>query len=240
MNPLRQLQEDAVAYLLGNPETAVVGFESFRKQAIESAVKEAIGGWTVRVPGKIGVYCLVLMPSFRVVDRNVPGVQGNVSLIVRTFEDPKINNTGLDAETVAMSNLRWFGDGLLIHGLELEIVPDDKEDALKPNYSYPGFLVYDTTLTAYMPQDYLGRTIMPTIADDNVGNVTLACTDPNAVIYYSLGGTMPQPGDNTNASGHTLVYAAPFQVPRGMIVRCLAYNPAMLPSYVDQVTVNYP
>lgn len=239
MNPLHQLQEDAVAYLLGNPETAVVGYESYRKQTIESAVKEDLAGWTVRVPGKIGVYCLVLMPSFRVVDRNVPGVQGNVELIIRTFEDPKVNNTGLSAESVAMSNLRWFGDGLLIRGLELEIVPDDKGEALKPNYGWPGFLVYETTLTAYMPQDYIGRTVMPTIADDNAGNVTLACTDPAALIYYTIGGAMPQPGDQSGKS-NTLVYAAPFQVERGAIIRCLAYNPAMLPSFVDQVTVNYP
>src|SRR5438270_13162200 len=100
MNPLQQLQEDAVAYLLGNPATAVVGYDSFRKQAVESAVKDALAGWTVRVAGRIGVNCLVLMPSFFAEDPNVPGVQGSVEMVVRTFEDPKVNNTGLSAEDV--------------------------------------------------------------------------------------------------------------------------------------------
>jgi len=125
MNPLQQLQEDAVNYLLGNPATANVGYESFRKQAMDSAVRQSLAGWSVRVPGKIGVYCLVLMPAFFVEDPNVPGVQGSVELTIRTFEDPKINNTGLTAEDVALANLRWFGDGLVIAGL-LAIYPSTK------------------------------------------------------------------------------------------------------------------
>lgn len=235
MNPLQQLQEDAVIYLLGNPATAVVGYDSFRKQAIDSAVKEALAGWTVRVAGKIGVYCLVLMPSFFAEDPNVPGVQGSVELIIRTFEDPKINNTDLSAEDVALQNLHWFGDGLIIAGL-ITIYPNGTGPALKPNYDYPGFLVYDTVLRGKLPQDYPGRTVQPTIVDDNAGNVTLACSDGAAVIYYTLDGTMPQPGGGPAA---TLVYAAPFNVPNGTVIRCLGWNPAILPSDVDQATINY-
>ena len=65
------------------------------------------------------------MPSFYAETPNVPGVQGAIELIIRTFEDPKINNTGLTAEEVALSNLRWFGDGLIIGGLTT-IYPDNK------------------------------------------------------------------------------------------------------------------
>lgn len=232
MNPLQQLQEDAVGYLLGNPITAAVGYESFRKQAIESAVKEALGGWTVRVPGKIGVYCLVLMPSFYPEDPNVPGVQGSVELTIRTFEDPKVNNTDLSAEDVALANLTWFGDGVIIAGLT-EIYPDDKGPALKPNYDYPGMLVYDTVLRGKLPQDYPGRTVQPTVSDDNAGTVTLACSDGAAAIYYSIDGKMPTPGDTAR------LYAAPFLVPAGTVVRCLAWNPVLLPSDIDQATINY-
>lgn len=235
MNPLQQLQQDAVNYLLGNPATAVVGYDSFRKMAIESAVKEAIAAWTVRVAGKVGVYCLVLMPSFFAQDANVPGVQGSIELIIRTFEDPKVNNTDLSAEDVALQNLHWFGDGLIIAGL-LSIYPTDKGPALKPNYDYPGMLVYDTVLRGYLPADYPGRTTQPTIADDNAGNVTLACADGVAVIYYTLDGSMPTPG----GGGATQTYSAPFNVPIGTVIRCLAWDPLILPSDVDQATINYP
>jgi hypothetical protein len=237
MNPLQQLQEDAVAYLLGNPATAVVGYDSFRQQAIDSAVKEALAGWSVRSPGKIGVNCVVLMPSFFAEDPNVPGVQGSVELTIRTFEDPKINNTGLSAEDVALQNLYWFGDGLIIAGL-IAIYPDNKGPALKPNYDYPGFLVYDTVIRGKLPQDYPGRTAQPTIVDDNAGNVTLACSDDAAGIYFTLNGTMPQPGDQSGSSS-TQLYGAPFNVPTGTVIRCLAWNPTILPSDVDQATINY-
>ena len=236
MNPLQQLQEDAVNYLLGNPATAAVGYESFRQQAIDSAVKRALAGWSVRVPGQTGVYCLVLMPGFFVEDPNVPGVQGSVELTIRTFEDPKINNTNLSAEDVALANLRWFGDGLVIAGL-LAIYPSTRGPALKPNYDFPGFLVYDTVLRGQLPQDFPGRTTQPTIANVS-GNVTLACADGAAGIYYTLDGSMPQPGD-TSAAGATKVYSTTFTVASGTAVRALAWNPAILPSDVDQATINF-
>lgn len=237
MNPLQQLQEDAVTYLLGNPATSMIGYESFRQQSIDSAMRQAIAGWTVRVPGKVGVYCLVLMPSFFAEDPNVPGVQGLMELTIRTFEDPKINNTGLSAEDVALANLAWFGDGLVIAGL-LAVYPSTKGPALKPNYDFPGFLVYDTVLQGKLPQDFPGRTVQPTIADDDAGNVTLACADGAATIYYTLDRTMPQPGD-TSGSASTKVYSGSFNVPSGTVIRCLGWNPAILPSDVDQATINY-
>src|SRR5262249_21919119 len=160
--------------------------------------------------GKIGINCLVLMPGFFAEDANVPGVQGSIELIIRTFEDPKVNNTGLSAEDVALANLHWFGDGLIIAGLTT-IYPDTKGPALKPNYNFPGFLVYDTVLRGKLPSDYQGRTAQPSIADDNAGNVTLTCTDDAAGIFYTLDGSMPQPGDITG-SGSTRVYAGSFNV----------------------------
>ena len=237
MNPLQQLQEDAVNYLLGNPATAVVGYESFRQQAIDGAVKKALAGWSIRVAGKIGVYCLVLMPSFFAEDPNIPGVQGSVELTIRTFEDPKINNTNLSAEDVALANLRWFGDGLVIAGL-LAIYPSSRGPALRANYDYPGFLVYDTVLRGQLPQDYPGRTTQPLISNDSGGNVTLSCSDGAAGIFYTLDGSMPRPGDNSGA-GSTKVFATPFTVPSGTVVRCLAWNATILPSDVDQATIDY-
>jgi len=236
MNPLQQLQEDAVNYLLGNPATAAVAYERFRQQTIDGALKQALAAWPVRVPGKIGVHCLVLMPAFFVEDPNVPGVQGAVELTIRTIEDPKINTTNLSAEDVALANLRWFGDGLVIGGL-LAIYPNTNGPALKPNYDFPGFLVYDTVLRGQLAQDFLGRTVQPTVATDGHGHVTLACRDGAARIYYTIDGSMPQPGD-TRGTGATKVYATGFTVPNGTVVRCVAWNPTLLPSDVDQVTIH--
>jgi hypothetical protein len=177
------------------------------------------------------------MPSFFVEDPNVPGIQGSVELTIRTFEDPKINNTNLSAEYVALANMRWFGDGLVIAGL-LAIYPSTKSSALKPNYDYPGFLVYDTVLRGKLPQDYPGRTAQPMVSNDSEGNVTLDCSDGAAEIYYTLDGSMPQPGD-TSGTWATRVYTAPFSVTKNTVIRCLAWNSAILPSDVGQATINF-
>jgi len=89
-----------------------------------------------------------------------------------------------------------------------------------------------------LPQDYPGRTAQPATTGDNTGAVTLACSDGAAAIYYTLDGSMPQPGD-TSGTGSTKVYAGSFTVASGTVIRCLAWNPGILPSDVDQATINY-
>lgn len=236
MNPLQQLQEDCVAYLLGNPATAAVPYQTYRRMAIDSAAKDALAAWNVRVAGQIGLSCLVLMPSIEAEYPNVPGPQGAVEIIIRTFEDPKINNTGFSAEDVGMANLAWL-DGLIIEDLT-QLYPGQKGPALRPNYDYPGFLVYDTVLAGKLPQGALSRTAEPTISDDGAGHVTLACTDSAAAIYHTLDGSCPQPG--LVAGAVTLVYANPFPVASGTVVRFIAWNTALLPSNVNKATVNIP
>ena len=226
-----------MAYLLGNPATAAVPYQTFRRMAIDSAVKDALAAWTVRVPGQVGVSCLVLMPSIEAEYPNVPGPQGAVEIIVRTFEDPKVNNTGLTAEDVGLANLAWL-DGLIIEDLT-QLYPGQKGPALRPNCDYPGFLVYDSVLAGKLPQSALARTAEPAIADDGAGNVTLSCTDSSAAIYYTADGSCPQPG-GAGAGAATLLYAGPFAVAAGTIVRFIAWNPALLPSHVNKATVNIP
>lgn len=238
MDPINQindsltpLQEDVTAMLLGNPATSVVAFTSFRKMVIQSLADEAAAAWKIRVPGKVGIACLVMMPGLRPTFPGVSGPQYNLKIVVRTFCDPRVNNTGLSPEGVALSNLRWL-DGLTIEGAT-QLIADPNGDALAPNYDYPGLLVYDSTLSGPLPQDSLQRTAAPSIADDNVGNVTLSCADPAGVIYCTADGSPVQPG----LAGQ--VYAGPFKVASGTVVRWLAWNPALLPSHVAQGQVSF-
>jgi Chitobiase/beta-hexosaminidase C-terminal domain len=237
MNPLQQLQEDCVAMLLGNPATASVPFQTFRSMAIDSAVKDSLAAWAVRATGQVGVSCLVLMPTIESEYPNVPGPQGVIEIVLRTFEDPKVNNTGLTAEDVALANLAWM-DGLIIEDLT-QLYPGQKGPSLKPNYDYPGFLVYDTVLAGKLPQNAVSRTVDPSITDDGAGNVTLACGDSAAGIFYTLDGSCPQPG-STAASSPTLPYTSPILVISGTVIRFVAWNPALLPSHVNKATVKIP
>jgi hypothetical protein len=236
-DPLRRLQEDAVNFLLGNPATVAVPYASFRRQVITAKATEAQAAWRVRQTGLVGLACLVLMPCARLRYPNLPGPQFEIELTIRTFEDPKVNNTGLSAESVAVANYRWL-DGLLVEDLT-ELYGDEKDNAVRPNYDYPGFLVYDSVLKGALPQDFIGRTPPPAIQDDDHGHVTLTCADPAAAIYYSTNGSLPTPGAPPDGNAATNRYTVPFAVQSGAIVRALAWNPALCPSHVAKGNIKY-
>lgn len=233
-DPLAQLQSDALNWLLGNPATLAVPYTSFRREVIQSAADEAAAAWKIRKAGSVGLACLVLMPSARLRTPNVPGPQFAVQLTVRTFEDPKVNNTGLTAESVAIANCNWLNE-FMIEDLT-QLYGAEQEEVVRANYDYPGFLVYDTIMMGELPQDYPGRTADLTI-DEVSGLVTLADPDPAAAIYYTVDGSLPTPGAPSDGNAATQVYAAPFQVPLPTIVRAIAWNPAFLPSHCAKGTI---
>ena len=151
---------------------------------------------------------------------------------MRLFEDPTANNTGLTSEAAAMSVLR-FCDGLIIEDLTGLYASTENGSALRPNYDFPGFLVYDVVFGGELPQDLVVRTVDPTITDDNAGMVYLACTDATAVIYYSLGGEAVQPGSAAQ------LYSNSFLVDSGAVVRAVALAPNRLPSNLVQGVVTF-
>lgn len=244
-DPLTRLQEDVLALLLANPATAVVPYAAFRKQVIEMKSEEDLAAWNVRVDGKVGLFCQILMPSLRVVTPNVPGPQYDVQLIVRTFCDPKVNNTGLNCESVAMANLKWL-DGMVINPLT-SLTGDTHGDALSPNYEYAGFLVYDSTLTGPFPQDYGGRTASATLEDNGVGGLRLNCPDAGAVIYYTTEGSAPVRDEVAEAAklaadpmyvSSVNIYAGDFVVESGSLLRWMAWNPVLMPSEISAAQID--
>src|ERR1035441_949661 len=174
MTPINDVNDDlwpyqqaVAAFLMGNPSTNVVPFSIYRKLLIESLQDEALAAWKVRVPGKAGIAALVMQPSLRIVTPEVPGPQYDVVIEVRIFCDPRVNNTGLMALGAGMASLRWI-DGHIFEGIT-EVHGDDKQDALRPNYDYPGLEVYDVQVKGPLPQDYLGQTQAPAITADGAG-----------------------------------------------------------------------
>ena len=230
-------QEAVTAQLMGNPATRVVPFTAFRKLEIESAQDEALAAWKVRVPGRVGLASLVMMPSLRIVTPEVPGPQYEVVQVIRTFNDPRVNNTGLHAEGVAMANLRWL-DGHLFEGIT-ELHGDSKGEALKANYDYPGLLVYDSTVSGPLPQDYLGRCGAPTIAADAAGRVTLSGVEAGMEVYYTVDGKEPMPPANAGEATSARLYQGTFQALNGAVIKALAWNRVNLPSHTSQAVVSY-
>jgi hypothetical protein len=231
------LQEAVTALLMGNPATRVVPFTAYRQLLIESLADEALAAWKVRVPGQAGVACLVMRPSLRIVYPEVPGPQFEIGIIIRTLEDRRVNNTGLTDEGVAMANLRWL-DGQLLEGIT-ELHGEDKGDALKPNYDYPGLLVTDATLRGPLPQDFLGRCTAPAITADGTGSVILSGAEPGVAVYYTVDGKEPMPPANAGEATTAMLYQGPFQADSGAVVKALAWDGTRLPSFTAQKLVTY-
>jgi hypothetical protein len=231
------LQQAVAAFVMGNPSTNVVPFSIYRKLLIQSVQDEAQAAWKVRVPGKIGIAALVMQPSLRIVDVEVPGPQYEVVVVIRIFADPRVNNTGLQALGVGMATLRWL-DGHIFEGMT-EVHGDTKQDALRPNYDYAGLEVYDLQIKGPLPQDYLGQTQAPSITADNAGNVMLACGDAGATIYFTMDGSEPMPPANAGEATTAQVYSGPFAVASGTVVRVIAWNKVNLPSGTAMATITF-
>jgi hypothetical protein len=245
MNPINDVNDDlwpfqqaVTALCLGNPATKVVPFSAYRKMLIQSMQDEALAAWKVRVPGKVGIASLVLQPSLRIVTPEVPGPQYEIVQVIRTFCDPRVNNTGLHSEAVAMATLRWL-DGHLFEGIT-ELHGETKADAIKPNYDYAGLFVHDSTLTGPLPQDYLGRCGAPTISADGTGLVTLSGAEAGAAVYYTVDGSEPMPPANPGEPTTAQLYAAPFQAANGATVKAIAWDQVKLPSHTSQAVISYP
>lgn len=223
MNDAEQLQDDLTTWLLGNPKTAMIPFSVYKKGDIASITEEDFAGWAQREgadPSIIGAACLVLPPKLRIKSKNMPGPQFTLTLDVRTYVDPAVNNTGLSALDIATANAAWCHDTLINRYQRLICA----EDAITP-FVAPGFDSYDTHFEMQMPQDYLGQTAQPTISISETGLVTLACADNQALIYYRIGG-IPQPG----LAAHK--YTAPFQAQAGELIRLTALNLSLMPSVI--------
>lgn len=245
MNAIDQLslqQQDLCNLLLGDPALAVVPVSTFKAMLISAVAEEATDIWTDRSGnGKKGCAIQVRMPALRTVTPNVPGPQFAVEYTIRIFEDPIENNTGLTAESIGIEIIQWL-DGAMLTG-NATILADTKGSALRPVYEYTDRFAYDVVFVAESPQNSRDRTVTPTLADDGHGMITLACTDPTAVIYYSINCALPIiafPGNKLNDAKKEVgvPYTVPFPVNAGDTVRFFAYTPGLMPSFISNAEIS--
>lgn len=248
IDDLAQYQLDLKNLLLGDPALAVVPIYKFKDQVIADVAAQDIGAWQVRQGcNVVGIAIEVRMPSVRGKYPEVGGPQLQLEFTIRIMEDPAQNTTGLTCEGVGLEVLQWL-DGQIIEGGAaregFQIYADDKHPALQPKYDYPDRFCYDAVMIGEFPRAKTPRSFQPTISDNGAGQVTLATTD-GANIFYTTDGSMPlvpiNPAGSLGAvSGSTNLYAAPFTVTAGTIVRWLAWQPGYFQSYVGKATINIP
>jgi len=160
-----------------------------------------------------------------------------VEAVIHAAAQTALRNQGEHAPSLA--ELRGCVVTCDQRGWVTEIHGDDKQEALKPNYEYPGLEVYDLTIKGPLPQDYLGVTQAPGIVDDGSGHVMLSCGDNTAAIYYTLDGSEPMPPANEGEPTSVKVYGGPFAVAAGATVKVIAWNKVRLPSGTMQAVVSF-
>lgn len=230
-----QLQMDALHKLLSEPLLADLNIKSLRElQSIQSgegedpnALQEAYLVWaTPRTGGtKIGCGAIVSMPTKEYRVPNVPGPERTCLLTITTIEDPILNlaasptATGKSAEE--WSDLieailhQWIVDHLGIVYVQRS----------EPNREIQGVIAYDSKFLIEIARDDIDQVGTVEINDD-AGPVELSCATPDAAIYYTLNAPLlssfPGPGNPA-----ATLYAAPFAVQVGDVVRAAAYKADM-------------
>ncbi len=221
MNPITQLQQFMVNYLLGDPALNNYPINKYKDQVVADLAAEATTVWTERVPGKRGLAIQVRMPAIRAKTPNLPGPQEQIELTIKVFEDPLNNNTGETCESVG-DHLLQVVDGWPYYNSML--APDQRGPALKPNYDLPDRFTYDVIFVAELPRDQTARVVAPVVVDNNNGTFTLTCADGLATIYYTVDGTFP-------IAGTSPIYAAPVPFSSPTTVITFATRPAYFPSF---------
>lgn len=229
---LLRLQTDVTDKLNSEELFRYVAVSSFRKLVIDSEINASLATLTTK-NGKVGTGLLVLMPTITVASPNVPGPMGEVGLTVRVFENTNVSNdatTGslVSAETAGLNVMRVLHEWG-IFGLT---TPYSDKRALVPNYDYEGLVVYDINFTSELPMAPLVSVDLPGLVSP-AQTVTLTDTTGGATVYYTTDGTFPGSGN----AGATL-YAGPFVVAIGTVVRWAAYKTGMRGSDVGQATIS--
>lgn len=171
--------------------------------------------------GKCGLGIVVGMPVTRTDDSESPGPTQVVEPVFTVLEQADINQgpngSLVDAEDAANRLAQ------MLH----QFYRRDKGttyargEYVVPNHSFAGIRAFDVTLWSKVAQDEEARVQQPTI-EISGSTVTLAATD-GAAIYYTVGDD-PKEGFPGPGNPKAVLYAAPFAVADGDLIRFAAYK----------------
>ncbi|MGP8200214.1 MAG: chitobiase/beta-hexosaminidase C-terminal domain-containing protein [Limisphaerales bacterium] len=242
MNPqIEQIQPDIFSKLASEPYFATISLFQIRKERYQSEIDEALSSATF-APGQSGklpgATIEVLMPLIKTNLVNAPGPVVTLEQRLIVKENPTINlaagGVGLTAEEIAVETLQTLHQ-FYLGGICQALYP--APEAIVPNRGFDGqgIVAYDVALQATFNLTPPGRTACPPPPAENPP-LTLAfsapASDAQAVIYYTIDGSFPGPG---NAAAAT--YAAPFTVGSGTVVRWAAFAANKLGSSTGMATI---
>jgi len=232
---IESVQPDVYYKLLSEPLFQNVAVFRIRGKRLDSEIARALAGLQSR-NGKGGASIEVLMPALK---GALPDTAGPICTLEQKFlvkEQPTVNQgangTGMSAEQIAVNIAQTF-QLFYLGGAMQGFYAAPTFYQYQPVKEDVPFLVLAVTLQATFALTALTRTLIPA-ASAAAETVTLTDNQPGggSVIYYTTDGSFPGAG-NPDAS----VYATPFTVASGAVVRTAAYNGALQGSMVDTFIV---
>ena len=236
---LQAFQLDVAARLQASVYFADVPVLTFRPRAaltaaeIQDQINMALGALTAQ-NGKAGLCLTVMMPALSTREQELPGPYLHLKCMVRVQENVMVN-MGSNGSQIACEDAA-IAAAQILHlwtpGGTAGIVRVG-EEAISPGASFDGNVTYDVLIESEFDLPCVAKTAQPFIA--NSGDlISIGCADGEAAIYYTTDGTAPWAGNEIYPSTGSL-YAGPFTVTSGTMVRAAAFNPEKLGSDIDWI-----
>ncbi len=226
---LLNIQSDFEAKLNSEAYFADIAINSLRRMVIAKEMVKEAADLTAK-GGKVGCGVLIYMPTLDGIHPNLAGPQLEVWVPIDVIEIPEINfgdiGSQKTAEEVALRIARTLC-ALEIEGLAFFTGDKNLLAPLEDQYG-AGTNSYRVMLHAILYQAEEAKVIKPELTDAAL-TVTLSSPTAGAAIYYTTDDSFPGPG---NAAAH--LYAAPFLVASGAIVRFAGYRAGMIGSDVGR------
>jgi len=239
MNPqIEQVQPDIFNKLASEPYFASISLFLIRQERYQSEINEALSSATFD-PGQSGklpgATIEVLMPVLKTNLVNAPGPVVTLEQRLTVKENPTINlaagGVQLTAEEIAVEILQTLHQ-FYLGGICQALYP--ATEAIAPNHGFAGLVAYDVVLRATFNLTPPVRTGCPLPPSENSLTLTFGApaSDPLAAVYTTQDGSFPGPGNPTAS-----LYAAPFAVASGTVVRWAAYASGKLGSSTGMATI---
>src|SRR5436190_24207478 len=236
---LRRLQDEE--YFRLKSEAIFRDLPIFRERAGEISdeqIKVMLGALNKGDTGKVGVCLIVLAARLAKTEKNPVGPKFDVQLTIQAVVNPPVaedtanNGVGMYADEIALAALHLFHQ-YKAGGLAGLILPDEK-NAIEPvdELMKAGLDAFNVTMI--LPWGLSGGDLCaaPSISG-NAAAITLTTTTAGAAIYYTTDGTYPGSGNPA-----ATLYAVPFAVTIGDMVRASAEHDDLVPSDVSFRTIS--
>jgi hypothetical protein len=215
-----------VPIFIMRPRTALTAAQ------IQEQINAALGALTTQ-NGKAGLCATVQMPTLDTQKQELPGPYLHLKCTVRVQENVLVNmgagGTQLACEDAAIATAQLLH--LWTPGGTAGIIRAAAE-TITPNLKFEGRVTYDVSIESEFELACLAKTALPFLTESD-SNITIACADEAAAIWYTLDGSAPWAG-NANYPSTATPYTGPFAPPAaGTLIRAAAFNPALLGSDIN-------